>query len=210
MQDVQQAEEHISHIVAGCTTLAQSEYTNRHNKVASYVHWSMCKGVQVPHKYYKHEPEKVINVNDNTIMWDVPIVTDRTILANRPDIVLHDKIEKTCLLIDIAVPDDTNIMLKETEKISKYKDLEFEISRMWTRTVRVTVGALGTLKKCSVQNLKMLPGHLSASEVQKIALMGTAHILRKVLGWIAVISCWDLDSPVQPQINARKREFNAV
>lgn len=86
----------------------------------------MCKylGVQVTHKFYEHEPEKVINVNVNIIMWDVPIVIHRTILANRPDIVLHDKKEKTCLLIDIVVPDDTNFMLKETEKISKYKDLE--------------------------------------------------------------------------------------
>ncbi|KAL1276939.1 hypothetical protein QQF64_023612 [Cirrhinus molitorella] len=57
-------------------------------------------------------------------------ITDKTILANRPDIVMHDRKEKTCLLIIISVPDDTNIMLKETEKISKNKDLEFEISRL--------------------------------------------------------------------------------
>jgi len=39
-------------------------------------------------------------------MWDVPAVTDRTVLANQPDIVLHDKEEKTCLLTDITIPDD--------------------------------------------------------------------------------------------------------
>jgi len=38
-------------------------------------------------------------------MWDVPTVTDRTILANRPDIVLPDKVERTCLLIDIVIVD---------------------------------------------------------------------------------------------------------
>jgi len=32
------AEEHIKHGVAACTTLAPSEYTNRHNKVAGYIH----------------------------------------------------------------------------------------------------------------------------------------------------------------------------
>jgi len=181
------AEESISHIVAGCTTLASSEYTHRHNRVASYVHWTMCKnlGIQVSSKYYEHQPMKVINENNCIIMWDVPIITDRTIQANRPDIVLHNKNEKTCMLIDIAVPNDSNIMLKETEKISKYKDLEIEISRMWnckTRTVPIIVGALGVLKKGYDENLKILPGHPSANEVQKIALMGTAHILRKVLG----------------------------
>jgi len=41
-------EEHMKHIVAGCTTFGPSEYTNRHNKVASYIHW-ICKhmGLQV-------------------------------------------------------------------------------------------------------------------------------------------------------------------
>jgi len=43
------AEEHIKHIVTGCTTLVPSEYTNRHNKVAGYLYWTICKhmGFQV-------------------------------------------------------------------------------------------------------------------------------------------------------------------
>jgi len=31
----------------------------------------------------------------------------------------------------MAIPDDLNVKLKETEKLSKYKDLEIESSRMW-------------------------------------------------------------------------------
>ena len=37
------AVEHIQHIVAMCPTLAPSEYTNRHNKVAAYIHRTVCK-----------------------------------------------------------------------------------------------------------------------------------------------------------------------
>jgi aromatic ring hydroxylase len=46
------AEEHIKHIVAGCTTIAPSEYNYRHNKVAGYIHWMICKhmGLQVTDK----------------------------------------------------------------------------------------------------------------------------------------------------------------
>lgn len=180
------AEEHISHVVAGCTTLAPSEYTHRHNRVARYLHWVMCKhfNVPVPEKYYEYTPEKVVNTNDVTLMWDVPIITDREIHANRPDIVVHNKKEKSCMLIDVSIPNDANVMLKETEKLSKYKDLQIEVSRMWnakTTIVPVIVGALGTVKKGHDRSLHQLPGQPNAQEVQKIALLGTAHILRKVL-----------------------------
>jgi hypothetical protein len=53
------AEEHIKHIVVGCTTLAQTEYTNRQNKMASYTQWTICKhmGIQVAVKDYEHTPK---------------------------------------------------------------------------------------------------------------------------------------------------------
>jgi hypothetical protein len=102
------AEVHTKHNVAGCTTLVPSAYTIRHKKAAGYIHWTTCKrmGLQVTDNYYEHIPERVINVNGANIMWDVPAVTERTVLANRPDIVMHDKEENNCLLIDIAISDD--------------------------------------------------------------------------------------------------------
>ena len=39
-------------------------------------------------------------------MWDVPDITGRTV-TNQGDILLHHKEEKTCLLLDIAIPDDS-------------------------------------------------------------------------------------------------------
>jgi len=88
-------------------------------------------------------------------------------------------------LVDIAIQDDSNVNTKETEKLSKYKVLEIDVSRMWkvrTKTVPVIIGALQTIKKGSVQNLQLLPGHPSVIELQKVTLMSTAHIIRKVLG----------------------------
>ena len=102
-------------------------------------------------------------------MWDVPVITDRTTLANRSDIVLQYKKENTCLLITIAIPDDSNINTKETEKLSKYTDLEIEVSRMWkvrTKIVPVIIGALETINNGLDQNLQLLPGHPSAKELQ--------------------------------------------
>jgi len=52
--------QHIKHIVAGRTTLAPSEYTNRHNRVDGYINWMICKHIrlQVTDRYYEHIPEK--------------------------------------------------------------------------------------------------------------------------------------------------------
>ena len=48
-------------------------------------------------------------------MWEAPGITDRTVLANRPDGVLHDN-KRRDLLIDMAVSDDSMVNRKETEK----------------------------------------------------------------------------------------------
>jgi hypothetical protein len=117
-------------------------------------------------------------------MWDVPVITDITIIANQPDIVLHDKIEKNCLLNEITMPNDSNINTTGTEKLSKYTDLEIGANRMWkvrTKVMQVITGALETIKKALDQNLQSLPGHPWATGLQKITLMRTTHIIHKVL-----------------------------
>ena len=123
--------------------------------------------------------------NNLTIMWDMPVNTDRTITAHRPDIIVKDSVNSTCKLIDMTVPSDKNITLKEIEKKSKYKDLEVEIQRMWqmkTKVIPVVVGALGTVKKGMVENIEKVAKSASVIEIQKICMLGSARILRKVLG----------------------------
>ena len=46
----------------------------------------------------------------------MPVNTDRTITANRPDIIIKDSVNTTCKLIDMSIPSDRNIGLKEIEK----------------------------------------------------------------------------------------------
>ena len=52
-------------------------------------------------------------------MWDVPVVADRTVPANRPDTLPHDKKRKICLLVNLAIPHDLKVNTKETEKLRK-------------------------------------------------------------------------------------------
>ena len=99
-----------------------------------------------------HEPTTVIESNEFevTILWDIPIHTDREINANRPDIVIKDKRERRCKIIDVTIPSYNNTSVKVVEKLFKYKDLEIEISRMWdmkTDATRVVIGAIGLEKR---------------------------------------------------------------
>ena len=52
-------------------------------------------------------------------------------------------------MIDMSVPSDSIISIKEFEKLRKYKDLEIEIAKKWmqTKTIPVIVGALVMIKK---------------------------------------------------------------
>ena len=76
-------------------------------------------GLQVTERHYARIPGRVVNVNGTTVMWDELVITDRKILVNRHDIMLRDKKETLCLLIDIDIPGDSKVNTKEAEKLSK-------------------------------------------------------------------------------------------
>ena len=81
-----------------------------------------------------------------TILWNQQVQTDRTIPNNKPDIIIRDNEKRTCLLIDVAIPGDRNVIKKEAEKILKYKDLTIEIQLMGnvkTRLIPVVMERLG-------------------------------------------------------------------
>jgi hypothetical protein len=76
------------------------------------------------------------------------------------------------------------VIKKEAEKILKCKDLTIEIQRIWnvkTREIPVIIGATGTISKSFRKYVSSIPGSHEIRELQKTAILGTAHILRKVL-----------------------------
>jgi hypothetical protein len=88
------------------------------------------------------------------------------------------------MLIDAAISEDRNVIKEEAEKTLKYKDLTTEIQRMWnakTKVIPVIIGATGTISKTFRKYVSNIPGKHEVKELQKTAILGTAHILRKVL-----------------------------
>ena len=52
---------------------------------------------------------------------------------------------------------------------------------MKANVIPVIIGAKGTISKSLIRNLRNIPGKHEIKEKQKTAILGTAHILRKVL-----------------------------
>ena len=78
---------------------------------------------------YEHVPKSVETSKGCkvTILRNQQVQTGRTIPNNEPDIIIRDNEAGTCMLIDVAISGDRNVIKKEAEKILKYKDLTIEI-----------------------------------------------------------------------------------
>ena len=89
-----------------------------------------------------------------------------------------------CLIIDVVIPSDHNIQKKAIEKMTKYVDLQIECQIMWNETVEVIliiIGAMGIADKNLKKYLNRMPGCHYVYNLQRSSILGTAHILRKVL-----------------------------
>ena len=89
-----------------------------------------------------------------------------------------------CKIINITVPRDKNVKVKELEKITKYQDLRLQVQNLWNvkaAVVPVIVGALGTVCEELENHLKRIGIPIAIGCLQKITLLGTAFILRTII-----------------------------
>jgi len=184
----QQFHETIDHVISACPILAKEQNIKRHDRVCAQLHFNICKetGVQLDIiHWFEHVPKSVetgqgCNV---TILWNQQFQSDRTKPNNKPNCIIRNNEKKTCMLIDVAISGDRNVIKKGFEKILKYKDLTIEIKRMWnvkTKVIPVIIGATGTISKSLRKYVSNIPGNHEDKELQKTAILGTAHILRKM------------------------------
>ena len=79
--------------------------------MCAQLHFNIYKetGVQLKKKlWYEHVPKSVETSQGGkvTILWNQQVQTDRTILDNKPDIIIRDNEKGTCMLIEIAMSGD--------------------------------------------------------------------------------------------------------
>jgi hypothetical protein len=138
--------------MSACLILAKEQYIKRRARVCAQLHSNICKETGVKsdsEHWYEHAPKLVETSHEGevTILGNQQVQTDRTVPHNKPDIIIHNE-EATCMLIDVAVSGDRNVIRKEAKKILKYKYLTTEIRCMWNvkmQLIPVIIGATETI-----------------------------------------------------------------
>ena len=98
----------------------------------------------------------------------------------RPDLVVVDK-ERSCKIIDFAVPGDSRIEEKEKDKIEKYQDLGRELQKIWNVKVKIialVVGFLGAMPKQFGNRLKQFNNFLVSLRFWEFYITGQCDELK--------------------------------
>jgi len=90
--------------------------------------FNICKdiGIKLDNQHWcNHVPKLVETSHDGevTILWNQQVRTDRAIPNHKPDIIIPDNTQGTCMLVDVAIPRDRNVIKKGAEKILKCERL---------------------------------------------------------------------------------------
>ena len=78
-------------------------------------------------------------------LWDFSIRTDHELGARSPDLLIVNKREKSCQIIDVAIPENGRVRKKEDEKVEKYQNLAKEVWKMYdamTKVIPVVMGGI--------------------------------------------------------------------
>jgi len=76
--------------------------------------------------------------------------TDREVLANRSEVIIKNKEDKICLLIDVVIPWDRNVIQRTSKKKLKYTNQSTEIQLVWNMkcfVIPVIIGATEIVTK---------------------------------------------------------------
>ena len=112
------------------------------------------------HRQQQRAPPEITRSKQKEIWWDKVISILLKVTHNIPDIVLWELDTKQCKILDICVPLDISLELRDTTKRDKYIPLISQLQRMfpgYTYTIiPVITGALGTVPRKLSENLKKL------------------------------------------------------
>ena len=149
------AEENIYHVVAACSYLSSNLYLNvRHNPTATAVYDEITSKSKTSTREANRMPSQITKTDHMEIWWVYKVPTMNKVLHNPPDMVIWDNQDKTCKIVDICVPLDINVDLRDTTKVDNYAPLVDQLlySEYKHQTIPVIIGAMGTVPRNYEQN----------------------------------------------------------
>ena len=93
------------------------------------------------------------------MLWDLSVRTEHEIEDRRPDLLILDKRENNCQIIDVAIAEDGRVRAKEDEKVEKYQDLAREIRKMWGIKTKVSTHSGGGIGNNTTEVKRKSKGH---------------------------------------------------
>lgn len=182
--------ESMTHVLAGCPSLAQSKYLERHNFVLKVFFFEMLKDLELadstPPWFSDVKPKPLNKSHDAEAYWDVPVQADRIyVRSNRVDArFIHHK-NKKVLLVEMSCPEINKRDKKDKEKTKKYGALRLELTKQHPgykiSQVNVIIDVLGGWSKALETEMKGIFG-IRYKEIllrmQKAVLNSTLNIAR--------------------------------
>ena len=146
------AEENIFHVICFCLKLSSSFYLPiRHDQIAKSIYYELKQQIQ-PTDSQQHPtgqtPPEITKIKEHKIWWNKLVKTTVKIKHTRPDIFRNNK-EKTCTIIEICVPLDTNATNRNVDKEDIYYQLVNQLRMLHPEyrysIVPIVIGALVTI-----------------------------------------------------------------
>jgi hypothetical protein len=95
--------ETIEHVISCCTKWLTTLYIDRHDSVARNIHYILCRKYDIQPPHYTQRVNPVSETDVVRLYWNQPVQTRTIIRHNKPDLILFHKINKTALIIEVAV-----------------------------------------------------------------------------------------------------------
>ena len=168
--------EYLSHVLNACpTSLKEGRYTWRHDSVLSQISALLEQVI-------RGSPCE-IHIDLGNVAWTVP--PDIIPTSSRPDLVIVNRESKTCHILELTVPYESNIDSEHTYKENKYGSLLNDIEQTgWnTQYCALEIGSRGSITKSNNDRFKSFVNRVSKDVKVKVkckAVRGFTKDLAKV------------------------------
>ncbi|CAH3173623.1 unnamed protein product, partial [Porites evermanni] len=128
--------ESVAHVLAGCSSLAQTKYLYRHNAALKILFFELLRGhgliEEVPPWYSPVKPKPAYQNTTSEAFWDIPFYAEHNeVRANRIDARLVSHERKEVCTIEISCPWIESRAKKDEEKTLKYGPMMWELKQRY-------------------------------------------------------------------------------